>query len=202
MFPVMAVEDRVHLEVIDLATWHAWLDANHARADGVWVVTYKKGSGTRSPPYDALVEEGLCFGWVDSRPGKVDALRTKLYFAPRKRGSAWAATNKARVARLLAEGRMQPAGLAAIDAAKADGSWSRIDGSEAAVVPDDLRAALDATPPAGTHFDAFPRGVRKGILQWIEQAKTPATRAKRVAETVAKAAQNERANQWVPKEKR
>lgn len=198
----MAIDDREHLAVETLDAWRAWLARHHGSAAGVWVVTFKASSGRPTPGYVALVEEALCFGWVDSRPGKVDALRTKLYFAPRKRGSGWAATNKSRVERLLAEGRMAPAGLASVEAAKADGSWSRIDGSEAAAVPDDLRAALDARPPAGANFDAFPRGVRKAILQWIELAKTPATRAKRVAETAAKAAENLRANQWVPKSRR
>lgn len=198
----MSVDDREHLEVTDVGTFLAWLSEKHSSAEGVWVVTYKKAAGRPAPSYDALVEAALCYGWVDSRPGKVDALRTRLYFAPRKRGSAWAATNKARVERLLAEGRMSAAGLASIEAARADGSWSRIDGSEAAMVPDDLRAALDAAPPAGANFDAFPRGVRKGILQWIEQARTPATRARRIAETAARAAENLRANQWVPKDRR
>ena len=140
-----------------------------------------------------------CFGWVDSRPGTVDALRTKLYVAPRKRGSGWAATNKARIARLQAEGLMAPAGQAALDAAKADGSWSLLDTSEAALVPDDLRAALGRYANAEANFEAFPRGVRKAILQWIDQAKTAATRAKRIDETARLADENRRANQWKPK---
>lgn len=194
----MAIDDREHLDVSDRAQWRAWLLAHHASAAGVWAVTYNKQSGRPAPTYDELVEEALCVGWVDSRPGRVDALRTKLYFAPRKRGSGWASTNKVRVERLTAQGLMTPAGLAAIDAAKADGSWALLDSSEAAQVPDDLRAALDRHAPAGANFDAFPRGVRKSILQWIDLAKTPETRARRIDETATLAAKNVRANQWTP----
>lgn len=193
------LENREHFEARDRAAWRAWLAAHHADRDGVWVVTYKKSSGRPTLTYDELVEEALCFGWVDSRPGTVDALRTKLYVAPRKRGSGWAATNKARIERLLQEGLMAPAGLAVLEAAKADGSWSLLDTSEAALVPDDLRAALGRHAGAEANFDAFPRGVRKAILQWIDLAKTAATRAKRVEETARLAAQNVRANQWKPK---
>ena len=193
------IDTREHFEARDRAAWRAWLAERHATSPGVWVVTYKKSSGRPTLTYDELVEEALCFGWVDSRPGTVDALRTKLYVAPRKRGSGWAATNKVRIGRLLPAGLMAPAGLAALEAAKADGSWTLLDTSEAAVVPDDLRAAFARHAGAGANFDAFPLGVRKAILQWIALAKTDATRAKRVEETASLAAKNVRANQWRPK---
>jgi len=94
---------------------------------------------------------------------------------------------------------MTPAGLAVIEAAKADGWWTLLDGVENLVVPDDLAAALDAHPPAREHWDAFPRSVRRALLEWIVQAKRAETRAKRIAETAEKAQVNERANQWQPK---
>lgn len=182
------------------AAWRRWLTAHHEGSDGCWVTYRKKAAaGPRDPGYEDLVEEALCFGWVDSRPGTVDAERTRLYFSPRRRGSAWAATNKARVERLIAAGLMQPAGLAAIEQAKADGSWSRIDGSEAAIEPPDLLAAFRRHRGAKAQWDAFPAGVRKQILQWIEQARKPQTRAARIEETAASAAQGIRANQWRPK---
>lgn len=193
------IDAREHFEARDRAAWRAWLAERHATSTGVWVITYKKTSGRPTLTYDELVEEALCFGWVDSRPGTVDALRTKLYVAPRKRGSGWAATNKARIARLLAEGRMAPAGMAVLDAAKADGSWTLLDTSEAAEAPADLHAALARYPGAAANFEAFPLGVRKAILQWIALAKSDATRAKRVDETASLAAKNIRANQWRPK---
>jgi uncharacterized protein YdeI (YjbR/CyaY-like superfamily) len=183
------------------AQWRQWLKRHHASSDGVFLVTFKKATGEPRVEYDEAVEEALCFGWVDSKPAKLDERRTMLWFSPRKPGSAWAATNKARVARLIAGDLMQPAGLARIEAAKADGSWSKLDGVEALEVPADLAAALAALPPAAEHFAAFPRSARRGILEWIVQARRPETRAKRITETATLAARNERANQWQPKDK-
>lgn len=197
----MAKDEQPHVDATTRAAWRRWLEANHATATGAWAVSFKKSSGRGGPTYEELVEEALCFGWVDSVGGKVDELRTKLYFAPRKRGSGWASTNKARVARLAADGLMAPAGLAAVAQAQADGSWSLLDASEAAVVGDDLRAAFARHAGSEANFEAFPRGVRKAILQWIDQARTAETRAKRVEETARLAALNERANQWKPKVK-
>jgi uncharacterized protein YdeI (YjbR/CyaY-like superfamily) len=172
--------------------WRAWLEANHATAGSCWLVTWRKASGRPVLPYEAAIEEALCVGWVDSTGGRLDDQRTKLYFARRKAGSVWAATNKARVARLEAEGRMLPAGRAVIERAKADGSWTVLDDSEAGVVPDDLAAALAAHPPAAASFAAFPPSARKQIIGWISVAKRPATRAARIAATAERAAGNER----------
>jgi uncharacterized protein YdeI (YjbR/CyaY-like superfamily) len=176
--------------------WRAWLAANHTRPDGVWLITYKKAAGKPTIAYEESVEEALCFGWVDSKGGKLDDERTMLYFAPRKAGSGWSRPNKERVARLIADGRMTPAGLAKIEAAQADGSWTLLDAVENLEVPDDLAAAFANYPNAHANFDAFPRSARRGILEWIVQAKTPGTRAKRIEETARLAQENVRANQW------
>lgn len=185
------------------AEWRQWLQQHHGRTQGVWLVTFRQGSGEPAPGYDAAVEEALCFGWVDSRPRKLDERRTMLWFAPRKPGSGWARPNKLRVERLIAEGLMAPAGLAKIEAAQADGSWTKLDAVEdsadSGLVPDDLATALAAWPDASRHWDAFPRSARRGILEWIVQAKTAATRAKRVQETARLAQENRRANEWAPK---
>lgn len=183
------------------AEWRRWLQQHHGRDAGVWLVTFRQGSGEPAPGYDAAVEEALCFGWVDSRPKKLDERRTMLWFAPRKPGSGWARPNKLRVERLIAEGLMAPAGLAKIEAAQADGSWTMLDAVEDGIVPDDLAAALANWPDARRHWDAFPRSARRGILEWIVQAKTAATRDKRVQETARLAQDNVRANQWTPKPK-
>ena len=182
-----------------LAEWRAWLAEHHGRGSGVWLVTWRAGSGGPRIGYEESVEQALCFGWVDSKGRALDAERTMLWFAPRKRGSGWARTNKARIERLTAAGLMAPAGLAVIEAAKADGSWTLLDDVENLVVPDDLAAAFAAHPPAQQHWDAFPRSVRRAILEWIVQAKRAETRANRVAEAAAKAQVNERANQWRPR---
>jgi uncharacterized protein YdeI (YjbR/CyaY-like superfamily) len=179
--------------------WRAWLEANHGRDAGVWLVTFKKGTGRPRLTYGESVEEALCFGWIDSRPGKVDAERTKLWFTRRKPGSAWSRANKERIERLEAEGRMAPAGSAVVKAGRRDGSWERIDSVEALEIPDDLTSALAADTVAAGHWAAFPPSAQKGILQWILSAKRPRTRAARIAETVRLAGQNVRANQWTPR---
>ncbi len=178
------------------AEWREWLAANHASASGVWAISYKKAANKPIVSYDELVEEALCFGWVDSKGGKLDDLRSMLYFAPRKGGSGWSKPNKARIERMLAAGMMMPAGLAKLEVAKADGSWSLLDGVEALEVPDDLAAALAALPSARANWDAFPRSAKRGILEWILQARRAETRAARISETATLAARNERANQW------
>jgi uncharacterized protein YdeI (YjbR/CyaY-like superfamily) len=181
------------------ADWRKWLSKHHTREAGVWVVTYRKGAGEVIVGYDDLVEEALCFGWIDSRPRKLDESRTMLWFSPRKAMSAWSRPNKERVERLVAAGLMTPAGQAKIDAAKRDGLWTKLDAVEDLTVPDDLARALALHPPAAGFFEAFPRSAKRGILEWIEQAKRPETRARRVDETARLAKQNERANQWKTK---
>ena len=193
----MGDDDRVQPGSIQ--EWRDWLAAHHTRAGGVWLVTWRAGSSGPKITYEESVEQALCFGWVDSKGRALDAERTMLWFAPRKRGSGWARTNKERVERLTVAGLMAPAGQAVIDAAKADGSWGLLDDVENLVVPDDLAAAFAAHPPAQQHWDAFPRSVRRAILEWIVQAKRAETRAKRVAEAAEKAQVNERANQWRPR---
>ncbi len=180
----------------DRAAWRAWLEAHHERDDGVWLVRNKKAAGTPTVSYDEAVEEALCFGWIDSLPRSLDEERTMLYVAPRRPGSGWSRPNKQRIARMVKAGKMTPAGQAKIDAAKADGSWSALDDIENLVVPDDLAAAFEAYPGSANHWEAFPRSVKRGILEWIATAKREATRARRIEETARLAQRNERANQW------
>ena len=178
------------------ADWRAWLEANHERPGGVWLVSFKRATGRPFVSYDEAVEEALCFGWVDSKPRKLDDERTMLWFAPRKAGSGWSRPNKERVARAEAAGRVAPAGAAKVAAAQRDGSWTMLDGVEALEVPPDLAAAFAAYPDAARRFEGFPRSAKRGILEWIVQAKTPTTRHKRVEETARLANDGVRANQW------
>jgi uncharacterized protein YdeI (YjbR/CyaY-like superfamily) len=180
------------------AEWRDWLAAHHATSKGVWLVFNKKASGKSHLSYDEQVEEALCFGWVDSKPGKLDEERSMLYFAPRKPGSGWSKPNKERVERLIKAGLMTEAGLAKIEAAKKDGSWTKLGAVERLEVPEDLARALASVENAEANFTAFPRSVKRAILEWIVQAKRPETRAKRVEETARLAGQNRRANQWRP----
>ena len=176
--------------------WRRWLARNHTRAEGVWLITFKRETGRPRIDHEQAVEEAICFGWVDSLPRKLDQVGSMLWFAPRKAGSGWSKPNKERVARLVSAGRMGPAGQAKVDAAKEDGSWRALDDVERLVIPPDLTEALQRHDNADRHFGLFPRSVKRGILEWISKAKRPETRAKRVEETARLASGNVRANQW------
>ena len=188
----MPSKDREQLHVETTEQWRAWLHANADRGEGVWVVTWKKATGRPAPGYDELVCEALTVGWIDSTAGTVDAERSMLWFAPRKRGSGWSRPNKERLARLEAEGRMQPRGTAVVEAAKADGSWALLDDVEDLVVPPDLAAAFDARPGSRETWEAFPRSVKREHLVRLVTAKRPATREARVAQIADAAARGER----------
>jgi uncharacterized protein YdeI (YjbR/CyaY-like superfamily) len=171
---------------------------HHATSRGVWLITAKRGSGRSTIPYEAVVEEALCFGWIDSLPRSLDDERSMRLLTPRKPTSNWSRVNKQRVEKLIAEGRMTPAGRHAVDAAKASGRWQALDAVEALTVPPDLAHALLADPAAAASWEAFPRSAKRAILEWIAAAKRPETRAGRVATTVSEAAAGRRANQWRP----
>jgi uncharacterized protein YdeI (YjbR/CyaY-like superfamily) len=185
-----ALDDAPLVDFVGRRTWRSWLEANHATSKGVWLVMNRREA--RASLYETAVEEALCFGWIDSTAGRVDDERGKLYFAPRKANSGWAATNKARLERLLAEGRMAPAGLAAIERAKANGSWTLLDSVERLEVPKDLAAAMAARPPAATNYAAWPPGVRKQALTTLVQARRPETRLARIGRIVDAAERNVR----------
>jgi len=193
-----AFDDAPHVQPESRDEWRAWLAANHEHAGGVWLVMWRASARRQPFGYEAAVEEALCFGWVDSRGGKVDEQRKKLYFARRKPRSAWAAPNKERVERLLEAGRMAPAGIAAIEVAKANGSWTLLDGATRGDLPDDLRSALAERPPARERWDAFPPSVRRAALGWIALARRPETRAHRVMQAADDAQRNVRPNQGRP----
>ncbi len=185
-----------HVHPLSRAEWRAWLAAHHTQEAGVWLVRYKKATGKPTLTNAEVTREALCWGWIDSLPRKLDAERSLLYVAPRKPGSNWSALNKRYAAEAEASGAMTDAGRAKIEAAQADGSWTRLDDVEALLVPDDLAAALEAASGARTFWDAFPPSTRRGILEWILNAKRPATRQRRIQETARLAAHNTRANQW------
>lgn len=184
------------IQPLSRAEWRSWLLDNHLRTEGVWLVSFKKGTGQARVEYGESVEEALCFGWIDSKPNKLDEQRSMLWFAPRKARTGWSSTNKERIKRMLKAGLMHPAGLAKVEQAKADGSWTSLDAVEELHLPSDLMMALTAYPMAEKHFSAFPRSVRRGILEWIHNARKAETRASRIAETARLANQNQRANQW------
>jgi uncharacterized protein YdeI (YjbR/CyaY-like superfamily) len=183
----------------DRHVWRKWLEKNHATEKSVWLIIYRKESDTPSVYYNDAVEEALCFGWIDSKPNKRDGESYYLFFAQRKPTSKWSGLNRKRVEKLSAAGLIAPAGQKLIDLAKQNGNWDALDEPEQNVIPPDLQKLLNKNKTALKHFMAFPPSAKQGILQWILNAKQPATRQKRIEETVTLAAQNKRANQYVPK---
>jgi uncharacterized protein YdeI (YjbR/CyaY-like superfamily) len=172
----------------DRAAWRAWLEANHASAPEVWLLFYKKHTGEPCVTLDEATEEAMCFGWVDSLLRRIDDRRHKLRFTPRKPGGQWAQSNKDRVERLTAEGRMAPAGLAVVEAAKADGSWAALTSLELDTTPPDLEAALARVPEAAERWRAWPPSHRRQYVAHVLQAKRPETRARRIDFVVRRAA--------------
>ena len=183
------------VEVLSREDLRSWLRENHGRPSGVWLVHHKKTSPHYLPMGD-IVAECIAWGWIDSLVRGKDATRAMHWIAPRKPGSNWSGVNKAIAAELEADGLMTAAGRAAVETAKRDGSWTALDAVERLEVPEDLASALESRPPARTNWDAFPRSVRRGVLEWLLNAKRPDTRARRVEDIAAKAQMNERANQW------
>ena len=176
--------------------WRKWLEKHHASAPGIWLIYDKKSTGRRQLTYAEAVEEALCFGWIDSRPNKIDDDHYKQLFSPRKPGSVWSKINKERIEKLIAQGLMTPAGLALVEAAKQDGTWNALDAIDQMEMPPDLAEALAAAPKADQHFSAFSNSSKRIILWWIASARKPETRSKRIAETVRLAAQNLKANHY------
>lgn len=183
------------------ADWRNWLINNYTTEKNVWLKIYKKTSAKPSITYDEAVDEALCFGWVDSSVKKGDADYYFQFFAKRNPKSNWSRVNKAKVEKLIQAGLMTKAGLAMIELAKQTGTWTALDDVENLTNPPDLQQQLDANSTAKGYFDAFPRSVKRGILEWLLNAKQAETRAKRIHEIVMLAERNERANQYTSKQK-
>lgn len=174
----------------DLRDWHDWLAANHDRSRGVSLILIKKDAAIRGVRYEQAVEEALCYGWIDSRTNGLDEQRYRILMSPRKAGAVWSQSNKRRVERLIRQRRMRKPGLLKIEAAKKDGSWSRLEAVDRMIMPADLRRELAANQQAGRNFDKFSDSSKRLILYWLSTAKRPETRQKRIAETVRLAAKN------------
>lgn len=173
--------------------WEAWLEANHARASGVWAKLAKKSSGIASVQYPEVLDTALCFGWIDGQRVSLDATHYLQRFCPRTPKSPWSQINAAKVDVLVAAGRMRPAGRVAIDQAKADGRWARAyEPVSRATVPHDLRLALDASPAAAAFFAKLDSRNRYAVLYRLQEAKRAETRAKRLEQFVAMLARGEK----------
>jgi uncharacterized protein YdeI (YjbR/CyaY-like superfamily) len=182
MARVTTPSDLPVLAFPDQAAFEEWLEAHHASSPGIYVQIAKKGAGEPSITQQEMVESLLCFGWIDGRVNRLDEQHFLTRVTPRRAKSVWSKRNVEWVGRLIEAGRMRPAGLAAVEAAQADGRWDRAYAGPAAItVPDDLAAALAAEPAAQKHFDALTGTNRYAVLYRVHTATTPETRAKRIA---------------------
>ena len=181
------------IECSSAASWARWLKRHHASAAGVWLRIAKKDSGIASIDYPAALEEALCWGWIDGQRRSDDAQYFQQRFTPRTKRSIWSQINRAKVLKLIDEGRMQPAGHAEIERAKADGRWdAAYEGVSAATVPPDLQAALDANKKAAKFFATLDSRNRFAVLFRTQGAKKPETRARRIAQFVEMLAKGEK----------
>jgi uncharacterized protein YdeI (YjbR/CyaY-like superfamily) len=168
------------------AEWEEWLEDNHAGSGGVWIEIAKKGTGIESVRYPEVLESALCFGWIDGRREPLDERRFLQRFTPRRPRSKWSRINREKAERLIAEGRMRPAGHAEVERARADGRWeAAYEGQKRIAVPDDLRRELDARPEAKAFFAELSSQNRYAILYRLQDAKRPETRAQRLSKFVA-----------------
>jgi uncharacterized protein YdeI (YjbR/CyaY-like superfamily) len=186
-------EEQPTLIVLDAVAWARWLAVNYQRSPGVWLGLAKKG--TTEPTtltYDEALEEALCHGWIDGQVRRLDERIYRQRFTPRRPRSSWSKRNVGIVERLASEGRMRPAGFAAVERAKADGRWQQAYAGAATIeVPDDLAAALRAWPQAAATFERLSSQNRYAVLYRIDTAKRADTRARRIERFVAMLARGE-----------
>ena len=175
------MKELPELLVPDVAAWRAWLVANHLDEPGVRLVLHKKGGTVTTLTYDQALDEALCVGWIDGQVNRRDDGSFYQRFTPRTKRSAWSARNVGHIARLTAEGRVLPAGRAAVEAAQADGRWDRAyQGSATATVPDDLARAIDGNPAARARFETLTAQNRYAFLYRLGAVKTPAARQRNI----------------------
>ena len=175
-----------NLRFTSASALRAWLGTNHDTSPGIWLMIAKKHSGVESVTYDEAVDEALCFGWIDGQKAKYDDTYFLQRLTRRTRRSPWSKINTERIARLVAAEKMHPAGVREVETAKADGRWkAAYAGQATAAVPDDLQAALDASPAAAAVFAELDRANRYAILYRIGSVKKPDTRAKKIVGFIA-----------------
>jgi len=172
----------------DAAAWRAWLAQHHAYRSEIWLVLLKRHVGEPSVSQAEAVDEAVCFGWIDGHLRRIDDRSHALRFTPRKPGSQWSQSNKDRVERLTAAGRMAAPGLAAVEAAKASGAWDALTSLQADTTPSDLERALAAVPEAAERWRSWPPSHRRAYTLHVLQAKRPETRARRIDFVVRRAA--------------
>jgi uncharacterized protein YdeI (YjbR/CyaY-like superfamily) len=171
--------------------WRDWLKKRHSQVNEAWVIIYKKNSEKDGLKYLEAVEEAICYGWIDSKMNRVDEDTFRQRFSPRRKNSVWSKSNKERATRLIQEGKMMRAGYEAIKEGMRSGKWQDAYSSKTIPkVPDDLLKALQVSPKAKEHFQAFPNSTKLIYIHWILNAKRPETRIKRIKQVVERAVKN------------
>ena len=176
------------------AGWRKWLSENWDKEKSVFLIFYKKDSLNTSLTYDEAVDEALCYGWIDSKINKRDDESWYQYFAKRNPKSNWSLINKNKIEKLTMAGLMAPPGLEMVKVARQTGTWTALDDVENLVIPDEMKILMDANKVAFSHWEKFPKSVKKGILEWIYTAKKVETKMDRIIKTVSMASENKRAN--------
>lgn len=176
--------------------WRQWLQKNHSKIQSVWLIGYKKKANVPTLTWSEAVDEALCFGWIDSLRKSIDHEKFMQYFCKRKPNSGWSKINKEKVKRLVNDGLMTQAGLAVIEVAKKNGSWTKLDGVENLKIPSGLSKEFKRLPHAKKYFQGLSRSQQKMILQWIAFAKREETKQKRIWEVVKSASQNQKPKQF------
>lgn len=185
----------------DRKAWRKWLDENHLTSEGVWLIYYKKDSGKTRVDYADAVEEALCFGWIDSTLNPIDEHSYMQLFTPRKPKSGWSKLNKDRIARLIEQGLVMPAGLEKIDIAKQHGTWHKLDGIESYSIPEELETAFKKNKKAKAFFDTLSNTNKKYILYYVNGAKLAATKAKRIDEIISAANEQRMHDRFIVRKK-
>jgi len=164
--------------------WRAWLEENHQQFKGVYLIFYKVASKEESMRWEEAVQVALCFGWIDATVKSLGNGKRQQYFCPRNPKSVWSALNKKYITQLLADNLMTPSGMASINIAKENGSWTSLDAVEQLIIPKELQTQFDNNKTAFTNYQNFAPSYRKGYLSWLNQGKREATREKRISEII------------------
>lgn len=178
----MSKEEIEHFYPTSQKEWRKWLEKNHQKKEAVWLIQYKKASNKPSIVWSDAVDEALCFGWIDSKAVTIDEISFKQYYCKRKPTSVWSKINKEKIKKLTADNKMTEAGLACIEIAKQNGSWTLLDEVEELIIPKDLDKAFKNNKGAKKHFLSLSKSKQKMLLQWLVLAKQPQTRQKRIDE--------------------
>ena len=188
---MIKTENFEQVVVENQAALREWLLEHHQQEASVWLVTYKKSEKEKYVSREEVLDELLCFGWIDGIRRKRDEKTSMQLIAPRK-AQHWAKSYKERAAKLIEEGKMHAAGQASIDRGKASGLWHFMDDIDALILPEDLKKALNALPSAATFFDNINPSSKRFVLRWIKLAKTEKTRKSRILKVAQLATKGEK----------